>query len=106
MTNKPAQLLFEALLSKFCKQDGVAPGKMMSAPAMKYRGKVFAFFYKEEMTFKLGKDFDADAYGISNWTYLSPFKNKPPMKAWITVSATQSNLWEALTQKALDQIAR
>ena len=96
-----AQSLFETLVAKFENNyDGVAEGKMMSAPALKYKGKVFAFFYKEEMGFKLGKGFDPQANGIKDWNYLSPFKNKPPMKAWFVIPASEQGKWEELTQKA------
>ena len=100
-----AYSLFEAILAKFAKINGVAPGKMMTAPAMKYQGKVFAFFFEESMTFKPGKNFDPDAYGLKQWSYLSPFKNKPPMKAWFAVPYEQSDVWEDLTQKALEAIS-
>jgi hypothetical protein len=99
-----AQAMFEFLLDKFSKLDGVAPGKMMTAPAIKSKGKVFAFFYEEEMTFKLGKDFEPDAFGLENWSYLSPFKNKPPMTAWFAVPFSQKEVWEELTQMALSKI--
>ncbi len=97
------QSLFETIVTKFEKNhEGVAAGKMMSSPALKYKGKVFAFFYKEEMGFKLGKDFEPDTYGLKEWNYLSPFKNKPPMKAWFVISETEQNKWEDLTLIALN----
>jgi len=99
-----AQDLFETIVQEFIKEDKALNGKMMSAPALKAKGKVFAFFHKEEMTFKLGKDFDPEAYGLLNWSYLSPFKNKPPMKAWFAVPFSQKETWKDLTQLALDTL--
>lgn len=96
-----AALYFEYLVDQYTKQAGVARGKMMSSPALKAKGKVFAFFHNERMTFKLGKDFDPDVYGLVDWKYLSPFKNKPPMKGWISVPFTQKKEWSKLTNQAL-----
>lgn len=95
-----AQAFYEHLSDKFCKKDGVAVGKMMSSPAIQCKGKVFAFFHNEKMTFKLGKDFDPDSYGLMDWGYLSPFKNKPPMTAWVIVPFEEKEKWEALTEMA------
>lgn len=97
-----ASELFENLLEEYTKTDGITVGKMMSAPALQYRGKVFAFFHKNAMTFKLGKKFDPIAYGLHDWSFLSPFKNKPPMQAWIVVEASEKDQWPMLTELALD----
>jgi len=99
-----AKLMFESLVDKFSKKTGVAQGKMMTAPALKTKGKVFAFFHEEKMTFKLGTGFDPDAFGLKQWDYLSPFKNKPPMKAWFAVPYTQKEVWEELCGLALESI--
>jgi len=101
-----AQAMFEYLVDRFSKKNGVAPGKMMTAPALKTKGKVFAFFHEESMTFKLGKDFDPNAYGLQSWSYLSPFKNKPPMKAWFAVPYTQKEVWEELCTLALEKMTK
>ncbi|PHN07667.1 hypothetical protein [Flavilitoribacter nigricans] len=93
--------LFEQLVSEYSQKDGVAPGKMMSSPALQYRGKVFAFFHKGAMTFKLGKKFDPSAFGLQHWSYLSPFKNKPPMQAWVVVEEPEKEQWPYLTELAL-----
>lgn len=99
-----AQSLFETLVGKYEKHIGVAKGKMMSAPALQYQKKVFVFFHEEQMTFKLGKDFDPAAYGIEQFTYLSPFKNKPPMKAWFVLPYSEAEKWDDLTALALAQL--
>jgi len=99
-----AQAYYEFLRDKLCRQDGVAIGKMMSSQAVKSKGKVFVFFHQEKMTFKLGKDFDPEAYGLMDWEYLSPFKNKPPMQAWITIPYSQQEHWETLAALALEKM--
>lgn len=98
-----SELLFEAILVKLCREhEGVAAGKMMTAPAIKYKGKVFAFYHKNAMTFKLGKGRDLkEEFGVEQYSFLSPFKNKPPMKAWYIISETYEKQWEILAVKAL-----
>ncbi len=99
-----AAQLFDAIVEEFTRKEDVLPGKMMSASALKAKGKVFAFFHNDEMTFKLGKDFDPEAYGLQHWSYLSPFKNKPPMKAWYTIPFVHHQSWDTLTRLALDKL--
>lgn len=85
----------------------VGPGKMMSSPAIQYNGKVFAFFYKEAMTFKLGKDCDArQQFDLQKIAHLSPFKNKPPMTAWFIVEADESEKWPMLAEYAMEQMVK
>lgn len=99
-----AQGLYEFIRDKLCKIEGVAVGRMMSSPALIYKGKVFAFFHKEQMTFKLGKDFVPEEEGLQGCTFLSPFKHKPPMRAWIVVPWTEKDHWESLARSALDKL--
>ncbi|MCB0661293.1 MAG: hypothetical protein KDC24_01030 [Saprospiraceae bacterium] len=93
---------FEAIVAAFQKKEQVAPGKMMSSPALQYKGKVFAFFYQDKMCFKLGKSFQPEDSGINEWQHLSPFKNKPPMTAWFVIDPVHSDQWENLSQMALE----
>ncbi len=98
--------MFESICERFTKREGVTLGKMMSSPGLKYRGKVFAFFHRDKMVFKLGEGFDMRAFGVDNYSLLSPFKTKPPLKAWIEVPASESRHWEALTERALEFAAK
>lgn len=84
----------------------VEGGKMMSADAIQFKKKVFAFIHEEKMTFKLGKGFDLNPYGITDYAFLSPFKNKPPMKAWFVVSSDYQDQWPVLAERALLQIQK
>lgn len=82
--------------------DNIHLGKMMSAPGLKYKDKVFAFFTKEEsMGFRLGDSFDIQKAGVKNPKQLSPFKTKPPLKNWWIVNKEEMSLWEQLTENAL-----
>lgn len=94
--------LFTTLTEKFVAQDkSIVLGKMMSSPGLKVNDKVFAFYHKGEMGFRLGGDFDLKKFGVTTAKPLSPFKTKPPLKGWYIIEETESNLWEPLTEMAL-----
>lgn len=84
---------------------GVERGKMMSADALKWRGKVIAFYATkgglEGLGCRLGRDFDIASLGLGNWQYLAPFKTKPPMKDWIVAGAADQARWPELIATAL-----
>lgn len=95
--------IFEGILSEMsASRSQVAEGKMMSAKAIQYKGKVFAFFHEGKMTFKLGKNFDIRSMGVDEYDFLSPFKNKPPMTAWFIVAEKYGEKWFELANKSLD----
>ena len=98
-----AETLFMSLVNKVTTaNEEVFLGKMMSAPGLKYKDKVFAFFTKEEaMGFRLGTDFNPEKAGLNKYRPLSPFKKKPPLKGWYIIDKEESNTWEHLTELAL-----
>ncbi len=97
--------IFESITSILSKSyDQVTPGKMMSAEGIKYKSKVFAFFHNDQMVFKMGKQFVPENHGITEYSYLSPFKNKPPMKGWLEVPSIYKDQWSNLTNMALEKL--
>jgi hypothetical protein len=80
---------------------GVEPGRMMSSPALTFRGRVFCFLHGEEMVFKLGKDANTQRPELDGWRWLNPFTNKGPMKAWYVVPLQTLEQWEQLAREAL-----
>ncbi|MEM9717567.1 MAG: hypothetical protein AAF826_13720, partial [Pseudomonadota bacterium] len=64
----------------------VDTGRMMSADALVYKGRVFAFFSTKGgrvgLGCRLGRDYDFDSLDLVDWQHLAPFKTKPPMKDW------------------------
>ncbi len=97
---------FEAIRRRFQSLDeAVNAGRMMSSPAICYRGKVFAFFATTRMmVFRLGKDFDPEQYGCKDITPFNPFKNKGPLGGWYQVPYVHRDQWEALTRAALHRM--
>ena len=93
---------FEKIATQFVEgQEGVILGKMMSSPGLKYNNKVFAFFHKDKMGFRLGTSFNLEANGVKHAEPLSPFKTKPPLKGWYMVDVIEADLWPLLTEEAL-----
>ncbi len=94
---------FNAIVEKMVNNEqGVILGKMMSSPGLKVNNKVFAFFHKGEMGFRLGKKFDPAKFGLKHFHLLNPFKTKPPLAGWYVVSGTEMEYWEDLSDLALD----
>jgi len=81
-------------------------GKMMSCQAVIYKKKVFAFYHqkRKEIVFKLGKDFNPKEFGITDFSLLNPFKNKPPMTAWFHIPSQFSDKWNTLAGTALNYL--
>jgi hypothetical protein len=95
------QELFDAIAKKMSRRKGIRRGRMMSAPGITLNGKVFAFYWKKEMIFRLGRNFDPDAWGLREWHLLNPFKERPPMSGWFCVPYGESRHWEKLAARAI-----
>jgi len=95
---------FTRLVEKEIERDYVELGKMMSAPGIRYKEKNYAFFFKEKVGFKLGKEFDIGAYELSHWEHLNPFKTKPPLTAWYIIGVEDVHVWEEFAGLAYDFI--
>jgi len=95
---------FQSVAKSLTKHEGVSVGKMMSSPGIQYSGKNFVFFYKDEMVFRMGRDWNPEDDGIREWHHLSPFKKKAPLYDWFCISAKDADLWQNLAMKALSRM--
>ena len=94
---------FNSIVEKFTSLDSqIYPDKMMSSPGLKFRDKVFLFYHKETIGFRLGSDFDPEKMGVKNALPLSPFKKKPPLKGWYIIEQSESDTWDHLSEIALE----
>jgi len=101
-----SEKIFNSIGEKLSKENAnVSIGKMMSSPGIKYKDKVFAFYYKEQMVFKLGRDFDLPSIGINSYSLLSPFKTKPPLADWFEIPYEYENKWEELARIAMQKLS-
>ena len=79
----------------------VTEGRMMHSPAIHFKGKVFAFFSREEnMVFKLGKDYPFDQLEMKLPEF-SPFKSKKPLTGWYEAGIEHIAFWKELSYIAL-----
>lgn len=101
----PAEI-YEGIVRDLFTDGEVTEGFMMREPALKARNSVFCFYWadRETMGFKLGKGFDIEGEGVTEYEHLNPFKNKPPMYAWYMVPANQSDFWPVLAGIALQKM--
>ena len=101
------QALFEKIAEKLSgENNSVAPGKMMSSPGIRYKNKVFAFYAKKEMIFRLGKGFQPEAFKIKSYSLINPFKSKPPLAGWFQISFAEKEKWEKLARLALELMTK
>lgn len=84
----------------------VSLGKMMSAPAVTFCGRVFAFYSTKGgrigLGCRLGRAFEFDSLNLTDWQHLAPFRSKPPMKDWIVAGMGDVNRWAELADAALE----
>ncbi len=98
-----SEAYFMELVEHFTdKNKDVQAGRMMSSPGLKVNNKVFAFYSKGSMGFRLGPDFAPKQAGLKKPTLLNPFKTKGPLKGWYVVKDNEMDKWKSLTQTGLD----
>lgn len=105
-TIEPEEMHFRAVADALAiKHEDVTWGKMMSSPGIRYGDKFFAFYYKQGVVFRFGRDFSPEAIGITNYTLLSPFKTKPPLRDWFCITAADQDKWAKLANIAMQKMA-
>lgn len=84
----------------------VSRGNMMSADALTFGGKVFAFYSTKGgrvgLGCRVGRDVDPSQFALTDWQHLSPFKSKPPMKDWIVIGTGDVAQWGAVARHCLN----
>ena len=101
------ELQFNIIAEKLkSENNSISLGKMMSTPGIIYKNKVFAFYYNKEMVFRLGKGFDLSPFEIENFSFLNPFRNKPPMTGWFQITFADHEKWEELARVAMQNLAK
>lgn len=84
----------------------VSRGKMMSADALTFGGKVFAFYSTKGgrvgLGCRIGREADSSQFELTDWQHLAPFKSKPPMKDWIVIGVGDIDRWGAVAEHCLN----
>lgn len=100
------QRFIEILQQMSLTNSAIVAGKMMSAKAIVYQSKVFAFFsVNNKMVFKLGKKFDPQSVDFEIEVF-NPYTKRAPFNGWFEVSYKHQDHWMPLAQKALDLLQK
>lgn len=83
-------------------------GKMFGAKSIKSEnGKTAAFFWKEDMTFKLDEKSGLKALKIDGAKIGSHLYSKDKqMKGWVLIPKEHSKLWSKFSKKAIDYVGK
>ena len=80
------------------------PGKMFGAQCLKApNGKALAFFYKDEMVFKLTGDAEQEALALDGAHYFDPMGGRP-MNGWVQVAFHYADRWPEFAAQALEYV--
>lgn len=101
----PVQETFTDISRKLCQLPDVNMGKMMSTEDIQFKGKNFAFLYRDSMVFRLGREFESSSEGMHRYEQFNPFKNKPALKDWFVIPVEHKNQWSLLAKIALEQMS-
>jgi len=107
LTGSEEEQCFRSIAALLASENSaITLGKMMSSPALRYQGKVFAFYHGKKMIFRLGRDFQPEAFNIQHYSLLAPFKTKPPMVDWFEIPSADQHRWEELSRYALQLLSK
>ncbi len=80
------------------------PGKMFGAQCLKaLNGKALAFFYRDEMVFKLTSDPKQEALALDGAHYFNPMGDRL-MNGWVQVSFHYADRWPEFAAQALEYV--
>ena len=81
-------------------------GKMFGAKSIKLdNGKTAAFFWKENMTFKLDRETQLEALKFDGSRIASHlYATDKPMNGWILIPEKHSEKWLGFAKKAVDYV--
>ncbi len=93
--------IFDAIAMQLAKQPGVMRAKMFGMPSVRVNGNAFIGFEKGEMVFKLKGETHARALAAPGAHLFDPSGMGRPMKEWVSIPASASDLWTDLADAAL-----
>ena len=100
-----AEKLFDEIAMQLAKQPGVARAKMFGMPSVKVNGNAFMGFANGEMVFKLTGESHKQALAVPGARLFDPSGRGRPMKEWVSVPASASDLWTDLADAALAYVS-
>jgi hypothetical protein len=100
-----AEGLFNEIADQLAKQPGVARAKMFGMPSVKINGNAFMGYANGEMVFKLKGESHTRALAFPGASLFDPSGRSRPMKEWVSVPATASDLWTDFADAALAYVS-
>ena len=100
-----AEGLFDEIAAQLSKQPGVVRAKMFGMPSVKVNGNAFMGFESGAMVFKLTGETHKQALAAPGARLFDPSGRGRPMKEWVSVPASASDLWTDLADAALAYVA-
>ena len=79
----------------------LAIGKMLSSPAIEYKGRAFAFCYRDTMIIKYGDTDQLMSCGIRATQEYRPFSNRMTFSQWREVPYYYRDDWTLVAEMAL-----
>ena len=78
-------------------------GFVLSAPALEYKGRAFAFCRDGEIVVRL-RGCDPGSLGIRAFRSCHPFKNSQSLPAWFQIPYYYQSDWNTVALKALESV--
>ena len=77
---------------------------MLAGPAIEYKGRVFAFYSRDNMVIKFNDAEVLEFKGIRATQQFRPFSNKAVLSQWREVPFYYRDDWSSLAELALDAL--
>ncbi len=97
--------VYTALKQFFSQIDNVIVNEGKGAQGIKYAGKMFAMFYKGDLTLKFSPERVIELIESGQGIQHDPGTGKP-MKDRILIPASQSGTWIDLTKESLEYVSK
>ncbi|MDX1479621.1 MAG: hypothetical protein R3301_18040 [Saprospiraceae bacterium] len=78
--------------------------RMLSSPAIEYKGRVFAFCQRGQMVIKLGSDEQLIGLGVRATPGYQPFMNQVVLSQWREVPFYYREDWREIAEMALNAV--
>ena len=97
----PLSIFYHVVSHLESRYTDLARGKMLSAPAIEYKGRAFAFCHRDTMIIKYRDAVELENKGIRATQEYKPFKNMVSFSEWREVPFYYQDDWPELAEMAL-----
>lgn len=97
----PLSIFYTVISQLESRYPHLARGKMLSAPALEYKGRAFAFCHRDNMIIKYRDTEMLNSKGIRATQEYRPFRNQVSFSEWREVPFYYQADWTELAEMAL-----